>query len=223
MILAEGWLCKGLDDNPAALDLAIDLLRQRVAEEPSNFFARLELADAIRKRYPLSGEAQSALRQAGGTLASADVGAAREELAQYVHENSAAIEQQRLHTLPLVESRLAELKAGTLSPADMAGLVILLADTGPDGVGYAQRSLETYLAVRPDDMLATLYQAEILRARGKVQRCPPLYSKAVALLCHDDTPPSSACALARWRLEQLRQQTTNVLSTAASDPSYARK
>ncbi len=206
------------DDNPAALDVAVDLLRQRVAEEPSSFFARIELADAIRNRFPLSVEARSALRHAGETLTTADVGMAREDLARYIDENQAAMEQQRAQTLPMVRSRLAELEAGTLSPTDMASLVILLAATGPDGLTQAQRDLEAYLDVHHDDALDTLYRAEILRARGQIQRCLPLYSKAVALLCHDDTPPSSACALARWRLEQLRQQTTNGLSTAASDP-----
>ncbi len=220
--VAEGFLCKGLEDDPDALDAAISMFRQIVADEPLNFFAELELADALRKRFPLSQEAQSELLRTRRALGAADVGAARQELAGYVDENFAATADLRLRMVPLIEERAAALAAGTILPADMAVFVILQAETGIDGLAQAGRDLETYLALHDDETLATLYRAEILRMRGMKDRCRPLYVEAAERLCHDGAPPSSECSLARWRLEQLQRQEANGLQpdavTATLDP-----
>lgn len=216
LLLAEGLLCRGLEDDPTALDSAAEILRQIVRDEPANFFAQLELADALRKRFPLSDEAQTMLGRARQLLDGTDVGAARQRLAQYIDDNLAAMAEQHARTLPLVQTRAAALATGTLPPADMAGFVILLAQTGPDGVVQAERSLETYLTRHYDDMLATLYRAELLRAGGAAERARPLYADAEARLCHAGTVQSSECSLARWRLEQLDRKVSDGRETGAA-------
>jgi len=202
MLLAEGLLCRGLEDDPGALDAAAEMLRRIVAEEPSNFFAQLELADALRKRFPLSDEAHAALRRARTGLDAADLGAAREDLTDYIQENLAAMAQQRAAILPLLRSRAEALACGTLSATDLADSVILLSETGPDGIDQAQRGLDVYLARHPGDALGTLYRAEILRLEGQGTRSLPLYAEAEKHLCVPGAAPSSECSLARWRLKQ---------------------
>lgn len=98
LILAEGLLCRGLQGDSQALDAAIALLEQTVTDEPANFFAQLELADALRQRSPVSEQAERALQHARDLLAAADVGAARQELAAYIDENLAAVAQSRAVT-----------------------------------------------------------------------------------------------------------------------------
>jgi hypothetical protein len=95
LILAEGFLCRGLEGDAAAVNRAISLLTQLVADNPENFFAQLELADALRKRDATSEEAERALRRAGALLARADVGAARGVLQTYIQENLTAIVETR--------------------------------------------------------------------------------------------------------------------------------
>ncbi len=92
LILAEGHLCRGLTGAPAALDTAIDLLQQITSVEPSNFFAQLDLADAIRRRSPFAVAAAPALQRARTLLAFTEVGAARRDLERYIDDNLAAVE-----------------------------------------------------------------------------------------------------------------------------------
>jgi hypothetical protein len=95
LILAEGLLCRGLEGDGAALDQAIERFSEIVAREPENFFAQLGLADGLRRRSPHGDATLAAQRRVRQLLAQSDVGAAREELAAYVEENLAAIEQAR--------------------------------------------------------------------------------------------------------------------------------
>jgi tetratricopeptide (TPR) repeat protein len=210
MLVAEGLLCEGLEDNPAALDAAARMLRRLVADEPLNFFAALDLADALRKRFPLSDEAQAALRRARQLLANADVGAARRDLTDYIDENLAAIAQQRATLLPLLRGKANALESGRLSASDMADSVILLSETGRDGIEQAERDVDVYLALHPGDTLGTLYRAEILRLEGQDAQSLPLYAEAARGLCVAGAVPSSYCSLARWRLKQHRNDGVDV-------------
>jgi hypothetical protein len=205
MLLAEGLLCRGLEDDPWALDAAISLFRRTVAQEPSNFFAQLELADALRKRFPLSDEAWTALQRVEGMLPNADVGAARGELAEYVDENLAAMANSRARTLPLLPVERAALATGIISPSDMAAFLSQLALTGPDGVREAEDSLEKYVARHGDDETAALQRAEILRGTVDPSASRALYAAAAARLCSPVTPEHRECAQAKWRLEQVER------------------
>ncbi len=204
LIRAEGLLCKGLDDDPWALDEAFALLRLLAADEPHNFFVRLELADAERKRFPLSDEAESSLRQTEALLRSAEVGAARRELEAHVSENQAAMERRAARILPLVDERWTQYTAGTLTAAGMAQLVSLLVLLGPGGVDDAERSLDGFLATYPDAALATVYRGEVLWARGALRESEAVYRNAERLLCGSgQVKLSHDCLLARGRLQHL--------------------
>jgi tetratricopeptide (TPR) repeat protein len=218
MLLAEGLLCRGLEDDPRALDAAAEMLRRIVAEEASNFFAQLELADALRKRFPLSDEAQAALRRARAGLDASDLGAARQALTDYIDENLAAMAQQRAVILPPLRSRAEALESGTLSASDLADSVILLSESGPDGIDQAERGLDVYLALHPGDALGTLYRAEILRLEGQGTRSLPLYAEAEKRLCVPGAAPSSQCSLARWRLKQQSNDHANLGPDALASP-----
>jgi hypothetical protein len=150
MLLAEGFLCRGLRDDPAALDAAIGLFEDVVRDQPSNFFARLELADALRKRFPASREAEAALRRALAELKNADLGAATTGLKQYMEENLAAIVDQRVRLLASLERLTRDFSAGRLKPPDMATFAQLLALTGPAALAQARRYLARHLARHPD-------------------------------------------------------------------------
>jgi hypothetical protein len=63
-ILAQGFLCLGLKDDPAALDRAAAIFRAVLAKAPKDIQAQLGLADALRKRAPLSPEALAELNRA---------------------------------------------------------------------------------------------------------------------------------------------------------------
>jgi hypothetical protein len=207
MILAEGLLCRGLDDDPEALDAAAVLLRNVAAEEPANFFAQLELADALRKRFPLSDEAWSAARHALEMLGRADVGAARPDLTGYLTENLAAMDAQRRQAAPALARHAAGLAAGTLSPAEIREYLNLLVLTGPEGLTRAAAAVDAYLARQCDDALATLYRGEIARGRASRSESRSLYAAAQARLCRSDATAVEAaeCELARWRLQQLER------------------
>jgi tetratricopeptide (TPR) repeat protein len=217
-LLADGLLCRGLEDDPGALDAAAEMFRRIVAEEPSNFFAGLELADALRKRFPLSDEAESALRRAQRILPNADVGAAREDLTDYIEENLAAMAQQKASILPILRGRAEALASGSLSATELADSVILLSETGPGGIDRAQRGLDVYLARHPGDALGTLYRAEILRLAGQGAGSLPLYTEAEKHLCVPGTVPSSECSLARWRLTQQSGEHANLERDALGSP-----
>lgn len=208
MLVAEGLLCRGLEDDPGALDAAIGMLRQIAADQPAHFFAQLELADALRKRFPLSDDAQAALLRARDLLQTADVGAARQELTDYIDENLAAVAQHRAGALPFLEESAQRLATNTLSPAEMAGFISVLAQTGPEGLLGAEQRLDTYLMRHTDDALATLYRAELLRGRVLPETSRRLYAEAEARLC--DRPRAEAespeCRLARSRERQLRER-----------------
>lgn len=206
LIRAEGYLCKGLNDDPVALDQAIFLLSQSVAEQPDNFFARLELADAEYKRFPLSGRAEAALEQLGDLLHSDRLGAARHELESHVTEKRAAAERRVARTLPLLQRYGAHYQADTLPPPAMAELVSLLVLTGTDGVARAAQLLDAFLARHPDATLATLYRGEILLARGAVFDARSLYREAANQLCRANAPQQRHdCSLARRRITELER------------------
>ncbi len=205
MVLAEGFLCKGLEDDPWALEAAISLFREIVAEQPSNVFARLELADALRKQFPLSDEAEQAVRGAGELLEKADVGAARESLVGYVDQNAAALAAQRARAIPSIENGEEEFANGAEWSEGMSTRVSILTQMGPDGLARAERDLSKYLAVRGRDALAMFYQAEVLRGRILPARSQALYAAIEPRLCHPAAGPlePAECSVARLRLKQM--------------------
>jgi tetratricopeptide (TPR) repeat protein len=112
LVLAEGYLCRALQDDPWALRAAIRLFRDAMRDDPLDFFALLQYADALRRLYPISDEARAVLRRAQQMLADdADVGASRTELEAYVDEALRAMHSQRAAILPGLERRRRDLQA----------------------------------------------------------------------------------------------------------------
>jgi hypothetical protein len=207
-LLGEGQLCEGLQDDPGALDAAIQTLDAVAAAAPSDFFAQLDLADALRKRFPLSNETEAAMRKVRALAHTADLGAARGEILHYVRDNLAAVEEERARTLPVLEGweAVGSDAQGALSSRLLVELVGVLALTGPDGLARAGRMLEAYLHRHPGDGIATLYRAEVLRGRIDVSATRSLYQEAIKQLCPGEAARSdsrAACLLARWRIRQL--------------------
>jgi tetratricopeptide (TPR) repeat protein len=209
VLLAEGLLCRGLDeDDPWALEEAIEMFRRVLADEPGSFFALLDLADALRGRFPLSEEARTAMIRVRDALGNADVGDARESLAEYIDDNLATFADQRRHALPLLQTWAAALAADSLSSADIPGFVSLLAQTGPEGLRRAEDGLDRYLAMGRDDTLVTFYRAEISRGRATPERLRLMYEQIAARSCGSDPSTQAAqCSVARLRLSQLRRLT----------------
>ena len=168
LILSEGLLCRGLQDDPAALDAAIAHLRTIAAEEPANFFVQLDLADALRKRFPLSDAAETQLRSVRALLDRSDVGAARAELTTYIDENLAAVIEYRARLLPLLEHSRAAFTAGTLPAAEVRDLISLLSLTGSDGLSQAnQIRLQQSDGALTRDHTSTVPVSSPRRERGK--------------------------------------------------------
>lgn len=158
LLLGEGLLCRGLQDDPWALECAIAELHLVVAQRPDDLFAQLALADAVRKRYPLSAEAAGELERARALLERNDFGAARDDLATYISENLAAVRQARARVLPVVDRSRAALVAGGLSVSERATLAQQLAITGPDGMREAEEL--TRIETRDADRLTAASSSE---------------------------------------------------------------
>jgi hypothetical protein len=203
MILAEGFLCVGLQDDMWALDAAISLLGRIVAEEPSNLFARLDLADALRRRYPLSDAAHDALVMVDGRLDDADVGAARDQLRQYVRQNIGGIEAawSVVTDWPTASGEPIAIGAQPLSLGALAKAT-QLALTGPSAAAEVRAALEAHLRRLPNDPLASLLNAELSLGRAPRETVYGLYQKAKEELC-GDARYATQCDLATRRVGQL--------------------
>jgi hypothetical protein len=228
-VLAEGYLCRALRDDPWALHESIRLFRRIVRDDPADFFATLHLADALRRSYPLSEEAHAMLRRTRRMLAGgADVGAALPDLRAYLDEALAAMTGQRGRVLPELERLRGALRAAERGEARPDG-VTRIADGGSrrsdDSSGVSASDLRAFLSqvvltgpAGTDEALATLQargpallgpvetalgRAEILRGRENPRATIERYRKVEASACAGGRLEES-CRLARWRLDQLR-------------------
>lgn len=204
-ILAEGLLCRGLEaDDPWALAVALDAFRARAAARPDDFFAKLYVAVALQRLFPLAPETMVAVDEADDALVAADIGAARPGLESHVAEMRTALEGHRRQFLPILQQREGDLNRGSLTRAGLIDVLILLAETGPAGIGRAHVVLDSYLESHPDVVLDTFYRAEISRGRDLPHGLMELYRTAEVTLCRTLTAePANECERARWRLEQL--------------------
>lgn len=89
-VLAQGFLCMGLKDDPVALDRAAAIFRAVLATAPEDIQAQVGLADALRKRAPLSPEALAELDRAR-QLIEDSAGPVPPQLGRYVGENLVAL------------------------------------------------------------------------------------------------------------------------------------
>lgn len=204
-LLAEGLLCRGLaQDDPWALEAAIQGFERIVAADGRAFFAQLYLAEALRRRFPLSDGPVTAFERALAALARADVGAARADLETHIQDSLRAIHADQRQFLPLLDQRMTEAAANTLPPERVGELVTLLAQTGPSGVERALATLDAYLAQHYDPALHTFYRAELLRGRQSPAAVAAQYRAAATALCEGAVAEAvSECSRARWRLEQV--------------------
>jgi hypothetical protein len=203
-VLAQGLLCRGLRDDPWALDAAIRELERLLAEDDRDFFSRLYLAEAMRRRFPLSEEAVKAFVLASGTLPAADVGAARADLAAHIEGSLRALQAHGDQFRPRLERLLAQEAMGALTREQLPEIAVLLAQTGPGGVDRALAILDAHRAEHQDPAFATFYRAELLRGRITRKEATRLYRSAETVLCDDRAPArEDECSRARWRLRQL--------------------
>jgi hypothetical protein len=202
---AEALLCAGLRDNIEALDRAIAGFEEAVRREPANFYPRLYLAEALRKRFFLSDEAVQAFLAARDVLGNADVGAARSDYDAYIVAAVGEIRQQQDHFSLVLRDGEADFVAGRASPHQIGDWLKLLSCTGPGGLRQALSTLDTYLVARPNEILETFYRAELLRGIVAATKLVPLYRAAETALCAGDPDllALQACGLARERLRRL--------------------
>ena len=203
LILAEGFLCAGLQDDAWALDAAISRLERIIADEPANFFARLDLADAVRMRYPLSDAAHDTLAMADDLLDDADIGAAGPDLRRYVRQNIRGLEAARSVASGSLTAAGEPSPIGA-QPLSLAALArsTQLALTGPSAATQVQSVLDAHLRRTPNDPLAFLLSAELQLGRAPRETVRDLYQKAKAMLCIDVRYPTQ-CDLATRRIKQL--------------------
>lgn len=124
-MLAQGLLCRGLtQDDPWALSAAVQSFEAQLRDDPGSFFTQLYVAEALRRRFPLSDAVPTAFARAVIVLSTADVGAARGELAAYVEQAGAEARRYREQFLPLLHTRLAALSAGEISTAQQLGELV---------------------------------------------------------------------------------------------------
>ncbi len=178
-LLAEGYLCRGVQGDAWALGDATRLLRAVLVAQPGNFFAQLERADAVRLRFPLAPAAARYLRRARVLLARSDVGAARLRLAAYIDENLAA-----LGALRGPGDAAAALAGGADAPPPAAiiaaaGWLVPRGRRESRGVAAA---LAAYLDAHPADVTARLQQADALRGVAPLAVVRALY-EAITSAC----------------------------------------
>jgi hypothetical protein len=205
LIAAEALLCEGLDDDPWALDAAIAALRQVAARRPGDFFAQLDFADALRKRFPCSAEALQALERARTLLARTDLGAAQAEMSAYIAENAAAVAQQRGRALALLEAHKLAVANQPVVASDTNEVAAALALTGLPGLQRAREMSDRYVAQHPDDSAATLLRAELSRGCVSPQESHALFVQVRQHLCPSRAAvqDNAQCAYLDWRVTQL--------------------
>lgn len=202
LLLAQGYLCRGLGDDPAALDAAIDQLGALVEADPTDANTQLDLAEAMRKRYPLSHEAESALERVQALLSHDSVGAAHDLLAAHVRDNLDAVRKARSRAAALLADVREHPGASGDASSDVRLRAHLTAQTGADGRAEAESLLEDHLLVHPNDGNAAFQLAELLRGRANAERLQRLYEAAMHYLCAENRggSPTAECTVALRRL-----------------------
>jgi hypothetical protein len=201
LTVAEGFLCAGLaGDDPWALEEAIALLRDIVAASPDHLFARLELADALRARYPLSEEALGQYEDAKRLLEPPACGAACGELAEHIDASVRALGRKR--------ERLGRAGEPRRPPAEtrrFAAHVTALAQSGIEGERRALELLDDRARLSADRYLDTLQRAELLRGTRPREEIRGLYEAARHQLCRAENEGENRewCSLVQFRIEQL--------------------
>ncbi len=199
MIRAEGLLCKGLDDDPWALDAAIAALREIVASEPENFFAQLESADALRARFRCSDDAAEALATAAAFLNRAPLGDATADLAAYVASNAAALQREQRRAVMDMQ-RIARIEVPSAS--DVYVMVTLLKQLGPAAVALAEGVVAASIERDPSDEYMQLARAELTWGQATWDRAGELY-RGLDQRCARENKSTAPCAIARDRVRQL--------------------
>jgi hypothetical protein len=141
-------LCRGLRGDDWALEDSIDRFARIVAEHPSDLFAGLGLADALRERFPHSFEAEAALQGVRDLLDEVDVGAARARLLEYIDTNLSAVRASRSRA-PGLLAKMAALLEGNGVETDQIGEFLLHLSRG--GKASAGRAIELLDRLLPYD------------------------------------------------------------------------
>jgi hypothetical protein len=215
LLLAEGYLCLGLQGDAWALESAIDSLRAVLAAEPRHFFAQLELADALRLRYPRSAAAATALQRARTLLEHVDVGAARTRLRAYVDEAIAATGELAAQGACPPQGALAELDSPELAPDRLGEVADRFLACGREAAAALDAALARRGLDRPGAAAVLLFRAEARRGVAAVGTVRRLYQAAALRACaarpHADWRRAetggvdeATCARARMRLAELQ-------------------
>lgn len=198
-LLAEGYLCRGLQGDAWALIDATRLFRAVLVERPASFFAQLQLADAVRLRFPLAPAAERYLRRARTLLGRSDVGAARPRLTAYIDENLAALGDLRARRNAAVRDGA---RAGSVAAAGW------LVQSGRRESRRAAATLGARADAHPADIAARLRQADALLGLVPRPVVRALYERVIEQ-CEDRqrtaAADQAACETARFRLAELRR------------------
>jgi len=205
LVLAEGLLCRGLAGDVCSLDDAIVLLTEIAVKQPADFWARLDLAEAVRARFPASEESLSALKAAADALEQSDLGEASGTLARHIENSRAVVVAYRAWVLDRVAPKRSSALSGGLPAEEMYEFVTLAALLGAKGHAEALFALRIHGGA--DTPLARMATAELGRGLIAVDDAIALYSRAAAGLCGDGRLgiANSQCQLARTRLDTLRR------------------
>jgi hypothetical protein len=214
-VLADGFLCLGLKDDPVALDRAASLFRIVLARAPGDLRAQVGLADALRRCTPLSTAALIALQRAEEIVASVD--ASRDlDLRGYIAENLAALRQRRAQFLGTGAKWKSK---STSAPLALRGRIEIDLERSPDAA--AQRDIGLLLRTDGPASTALAWQAELLRRKGFYGTAMAQFRWIIRHPCAGRAPANTDCDFAAAQLSKLTEQCAvwrHVAKTPADSP-----
>lgn len=145
------------------------------------------------------------IEQLAGTLETADVGAARDDLRSSLAADAAAIVRRRSQFLPRLQRARAKVERGdSMALDEVVELIALESQTGRVGAKRAAAILDEARNDRIPPGIAAFYRAELARGLADRSFTLHLYQMAERMLCRQAGLTSRGeCGRARHRIDQL--------------------
>jgi len=203
-VLGQGFLCMGLKDGPLALDQAAATFRAVLAKDPDDLTAQVGLADAVRRRTPLSPDALAQLRKAQRLLAAHPQTAGPRYLDSYLAENVHALEQRRSQS----QNETTTQDGGQNREAQLStrGQIETDLERGRGGYNSAHRHAIELLAAEGFRSSAVTWLAEVLYQRGHYAMAHAMFAWVLAKPCRLSPPNALDCNVAREREAKLAEE-----------------
>jgi hypothetical protein len=202
-ILAQGFLCMGLKDDPVALDRAAAIFRAVLAKAPEDIPAQVGLADALRRRAPLSPEALAELNRAQ-QLVEHRAEPVPPRLGRYVAENLVALDRRRSEFLNPGGAAGATARIGVELSA--RGHIEIDLERGPRGFPTARLRVAVLLREEGARPRALVWLAELRRQQGRYRDARTLLRWVRAQPCRAAPPGDVDCNFAREQDMKLAEQ-----------------